>query len=62
MILPHPQVLGYMRKKTENYDRWIAGMAKIQAKMREALREVDSVIPGGGAQTRKSRTMRNCHD
>src|SRR5258707_14273447 len=31
----HPQVLGYMRKKTENYDRWISGMAKIQAKMRE---------------------------
>jgi len=38
VILPHPQVLGYMRKKTENYDRWIAGMAKIQAKMREAHR------------------------
>ena len=38
VILPHPQVLGYMRKKTENYDRWIAGMAKIQAKMREKLR------------------------
>lgn len=36
VILPHPQVLGYMRKKTENYDRWIAGMAKIQARMREA--------------------------
>src|ERR1700744_253899 len=36
VILPHPQVLGYMRKKTENYDRWIAGMAKIQAKMRDA--------------------------
>jgi NAD(P)-dependent dehydrogenase (short-subunit alcohol dehydrogenase family) len=36
LILPHPQVLGYMRNKTENYDRWIAGMAKIQAKMREA--------------------------
>ena len=35
-ILPHPQVLGYMRKKTENYDRWISGMAKIQAKMRES--------------------------
>src|SRR6201995_3369364 len=34
-ILPHPQVLDYMRKKTENYDRWIGGMAKIQAKMRE---------------------------
>jgi hypothetical protein len=36
LILPHPQVLGYMRKKTENYDRWIGGMAKIQARMREA--------------------------
>ncbi|MGJ4944297.1 SDR family oxidoreductase [Bradyrhizobium sp. HKCCYLS1011] len=35
LILPHPQVLNYMRNKTENYDRWIAGMAKIQAKMRE---------------------------
>jgi NAD(P)-dependent dehydrogenase (short-subunit alcohol dehydrogenase family) len=35
LILPHPQVLGYMRTKTENYDRWISGMAKIQAKMRQ---------------------------
>jgi len=35
LILPHPQVLGYMRRKTENYDRWISAMAKIQAKMRE---------------------------
>ena len=35
LILPHPQVLDYMRNKTENYDRWIGGMAKIQAKMRE---------------------------
>ena len=37
LILPHPQVLGYMRKKTENYDRWIGGMAKIQAKLREGF-------------------------
>jgi NAD(P)-dependent dehydrogenase (short-subunit alcohol dehydrogenase family) len=35
LILPHPQVLDYMRRKTENYDRWIGGMAKIQAKMRD---------------------------
>jgi len=37
MAEPHPQVLDYLRKKTENYDRWIAGMAKIQAKVREAF-------------------------
>jgi NAD(P)-dependent dehydrogenase (short-subunit alcohol dehydrogenase family) len=36
VILPHPQVAVYMRNKTENYDRWISGMAKIQARMREA--------------------------
>jgi NAD(P)-dependent dehydrogenase (short-subunit alcohol dehydrogenase family) len=39
LILPHPQVLGYMRNKTENYDRWISGMAKIQARMREEFRK-----------------------
>lgn len=37
LILPHKQVIDYMRKKTDNYDRWIGGMAKIQAKMRETF-------------------------
>jgi NAD(P)-dependent dehydrogenase (short-subunit alcohol dehydrogenase family) len=35
LILPHPQVLTYMRNKAENYDRWISGMAKLQARMRQ---------------------------
>lgn len=29
LVLPHPEVLGYMRKKTENYDKWIGGMRKL---------------------------------
>jgi NAD(P)-dependent dehydrogenase (short-subunit alcohol dehydrogenase family) len=37
-ILPHPQVLGYMRKKTENYSRWIGGMAKLRRELAQAKR------------------------
>lgn len=29
LVLPHPEVLRYMRNKTENYDRWIGGMRKL---------------------------------
>ena len=37
LILPHPVVRDYMRGKAENYDRWIGGMAKIQARLREGV-------------------------
>lgn len=33
LILPHDQVLDYMRRKTDDYDRWIGGMNRLQQKL-----------------------------
>ena len=32
LILPHAEVLTYMQRKTSDYDRWLAGMRKLQAR------------------------------
>jgi NAD(P)-dependent dehydrogenase (short-subunit alcohol dehydrogenase family) len=29
LVLPHPEVLEYMRRKTGDYDRWLKGMQKL---------------------------------
>jgi len=33
LILPHPEVLEYMRRKTSDYDRWLRGMRRLNARM-----------------------------
>ena len=30
LILPHPEVLEYMRRKTSDYDRWLRGMQRFR--------------------------------
>jgi NAD(P)-dependent dehydrogenase (short-subunit alcohol dehydrogenase family) len=34
LILPHPQVLEYMRRKTADYDRWLGGMRRFRTKLK----------------------------
>ena len=34
LVLPHPEVLEYMRRKTGDYNRWISGMRKLNRKFR----------------------------
>ena len=31
LILPHPEVLEYFRRKANDYDRWLRGMRRLQA-------------------------------
>jgi hypothetical protein len=33
LILPHPEVLTYLQRKTADVDRWLAGMRKLQSRM-----------------------------
>jgi hypothetical protein len=32
LILPHPSVAEYFRRKGDDYDRWLRGMRRLQAR------------------------------
>ena len=36
LILPHPEVLEFFRRKGSDYDRWIGGMQRLQTRIEEA--------------------------
>ena len=46
LILPHPEVLEYFRRKAADYDRWLRGMRRLQA----------SVMPVPGTRTTERRS------
>ena len=35
LILPHPEVLEYLRRKPADYDRWLGGMQRLKARFAE---------------------------
>ncbi len=39
LCLPHPQVLNYMRRKTDDYDRWLGGMRRLQSQFEDVYKE-----------------------
>ena len=34
LVLPHPEVLTFFQRKASDYDRWLAGMRRLQASLR----------------------------
>ena len=33
LVLPHPEVLTFLQRKTADYDRWLRGMRRLRAKV-----------------------------
>ena len=42
LILPHPQVLDYMQRKTGDYDRWLRGMNRLQERLAAEAADAES--------------------
>jgi len=37
LVLPHPEVAEYIKRKTSDYDRWLTGMRRLQAQFGKAV-------------------------
>lgn len=46
LILPHPEVAEYYRRRATDPDRWLAGMARLQARIAEAVGDEPVGGPG----------------
>ena len=36
LVLPHPEVLDYFRRKADDYDRWLRGMRRLRARYEQS--------------------------
>ena len=41
LILPHPEVLEYFRRKSDDYDRWIRGMRRLNEHVKTIIAEAE---------------------
>ena len=39
LVLPHPEILTYMRRKTDDYDRWLGGMRRLHERFAEVYKQ-----------------------
>jgi len=42
LILPHPEVLDYFRRKADDYDRWLRGMRRLDAHVKALIAEEEA--------------------
>ena len=42
LVTPHQEVLEYIKRKTSDYDRWIQGMQRLQARFEEIHEEINN--------------------
>jgi hypothetical protein len=46
LILPHPEVAEYFRRKADDYDRWLRGMRRLQRQLRGGRSGSGTSAPG----------------